>query len=80
MVNLNKRILYLDQLRSLAIICVIIGHVCTFFGEGSYVNWMFSTAVIFMSQLYSILLMYFLVLKGFLPFYGLYGFYLEFIC
>ncbi len=46
MVNLNKRILYLDQLRSLAIICVIIGHVCTFFGEGSYVNWMFSTAVI----------------------------------
>ena len=46
MVNLNKRILYLDQLRSLAIICVIIGHVCTKFGEGSYVNWMFSTAVI----------------------------------
>ena len=46
MVNLDKRILYLDQLRSLAIFCVIVGHVCTFFGEGSYGNWMVSTTLI----------------------------------
>ena len=46
MVNINKRILYLDQLRSLAIICVIVGHVCTFFGEGSYTNWIVSTSLI----------------------------------
>ena len=46
MVNFNKRILYLDQLRSLAIIFVIIGHVCFFFGQGIYVNWVFSVSVI----------------------------------
>lgn len=46
MVDINKRILYLDQLRSLAIICVIVGHVCTFFGEGSYTNWIVSTSLI----------------------------------
>ncbi len=46
MVSLDRRILYLDELRSLAIICVIIGHVCTFFGKGSYGNWIVSTSLI----------------------------------